>query len=280
MDWFIVGVVLLSACAHAAWNIFIKLGGDRLSSTAMMFFSAALICIPVTFFVPFPSAQVWPFLAGSSCVHGIYIYCLSRAYDVGDFTRIYPIARGAAPLLSVLGAFVFIHEALSIVQIGAVLLIVGGVLGLSLERISRHRLRFDGGALLALLIAALIGVYTLLDGVGARTYGSALGYLAWNFVLYGVPFGLFVLFKRGPVFLSLMHQQGLRLFAAALVSVVAYVAATWAMTKAPIGLVAALRETSVLFGLVLAHFVLKEHFGPARVGLAVIVMAGVVLLKL
>lgn len=279
MDWIVVLIVLAAAFAHAAWNLFIKMGGDRLCATALMFFCTAIISTLYLIFstTPLPSSDVWGYLMVSSVVHGIYVYSLSRAYDVGDFSKIYPIARGGAPLVSVLIALGLGIELLTSSQWMALCLILGGVLVLSKSKAS---LEFDQATLLALFIAVLIGLYTLLDGLGARLHGDAPAYIAWTFILYGYPFAVFALIRRKMVFIIMAQSQWYKALLAGLVSTLAYVMVTWAMTQAPIGLVAALRETSVLFGLVLAHFILHERFGLIRILATLIIVAGVTLLRL
>lgn len=270
-------LVLLGALLHAAWNASIRAAADRFAQMVALILGSALIAAAALPFLPLPAPASWPFIAASVFTHFVYFTLVARAYEHGELSRSYPLMRGTAPLLTALAAMIFLHEPLSQVGWLALLLLSGGLLVLGAER--------RGGAGFALANAGVIAAYTVIDGSGARLAGSgaggALSYTLWMFLLNAVPFLGWVLLvrqkRRHLTALAAAWQHGLIGGALALAS---YGLAIWAMTRAPIPLVAALRETAVIFGLVIGALVLKERFGPARWLATLLVAAGAVLLRL
>jgi len=270
--------VLGAALLHATWNALIKSGRDPLLDMALFTLAGCVLgaLVALVLQVAPPERASWPYLAASTAVHVGYYAALVGAYRAGDLSHGYPIMRGSAPLLTGLGTWLLLGESLSVAALLGVLLICGGVLSLSLA---------GGGAsrratAWALANAIIIAIYTLADGAGVRVAGGADRYVVWLFVLHGLPFGLGVLaIQRGALVRhAALHWQ--RCFAGAALSGLSYGIALWAMTQAPIAIVAALRETSVIFAALIGAWFLKEGHLGQRLSGAAIVLAGLVALKL
>jgi len=268
--------VLGAALLHAAWNAIIKSGRDPLLDTALIALSGTLVSLPLLALVAPPEPASWPYLAASVAVHLGYYTALAGAYKAGDLSHGYPIMRGTAPLLIAAVSVFWFREALSPTAWAGVLLISGGVLSLGMAGGGASR-RATGWALLNALI---IAVYTVADGAGVRLAGRAEGYVVWLFLFMGLPFGLAVLaIKRGEFLRHAAAHWG-RGLAGAVLSGLSYGIALWAMTRAPVAVVASLRETSVIFAALIGAWFLKEGHLRERVSGAVIVFAGLVALRL
>lgn len=268
--------VLGAALLHAAWNAIIKSGRDPLLDTALIALSGTLVSLPLLALVAPPEPASWPYLAASVAVHLGYYTALAGAYKAGDLSHGYPIMRGTAPLLIAAVSVFWFREALSPTAWAGVLLISGGVLSLGMAGGGASR----GATGWALLNALIIAVYTVADGAGVRLAGRAEGYVVWLFLFMGLPFGLAVLaIKRGEFLRHAAAHWG-RGLAGAVLSGLSYGIALWAMTRAPVAVVAALRETSVIFAALIGAWFLKEGHLRERVSGAVIVFAGLVALRL
>ena len=280
MSSLVVLVVLAAAFCHAAWNIILKAQGDRLTVIAQINLLVGLLVLPILFFVPVVTSQSWPYLAASVALHTGYKVFLVRAYTAGDMSQVYPIARGAAPLITAVATWLLIGEILSLSGYLGVIAICMGLaaltfLGPALKRRNYH------ATMWALATACFIASYSTVDGIGARLSGSPHGYACLLFVLDAVPITLIAIARRGHI--AVLYPATGTWFSAvtgAGLSLVAFWAAIWAMTEAPIAAVAALRETSVIFGLLLSTFILREPLGRTRIPAALCVVAGAVLLQL
>jgi drug/metabolite transporter (DMT)-like permease len=267
------GLVILSAIAHAAWNALVKSAGDRMltmvaiRTTGMMFGLAALP------FVDWPAPASWKWLAVTSVVMFAYYALLVRSYGIGDMSVVYPLARGLAPVLTTIAAFVAIGEALSATQVVAVAMISLGIMVLSFGAgASRSAVGF------ALATGVAVATYSFFAGLGVRAAGTVLGFQACLEVVTG--FGTFcygVIVRRADV-MAYVRRHGLTGFFAGAVSVLGFLAFLIAATALPLGPVSAVRETSVIFGAVLGALVLKEGFGRRRIAAAMLVTVGIVLL--
>lgn len=282
----IVGAVLFGALLHAGWNALIKSGGDKPLDTALIHSLGFFISVPLLWHTGLPAPAAWPYMAASLVIHLGYYIALAGAYRHGDLGLTYPVMRGCAPLLVAMGSLPFLGEGISAAGWAGVVVICAGVLTLGLSRSalrdSDDRQRRKALAF-ALANAAIIAVYTVVDGIGVRASGDALAYVAGLFVFDGLPYLLLVLWRRpGRRRAALAYMAGR--WKIALVGTAAslgsYGIALWAMTQAPVAVVAALRETSVLFAAVIGTLFLREPFGWQRaIGTAVIV-AGVMTLRL
>lgn len=278
LTWPVVGAVLAGALLHAGWNAALKSASDKALDTALMNVLAAVIALPLLVATGLPAPAAWPYLAASLAIHVAYYAALTSAYRHGELGLTYPLMRGSAPVVVALGSALAFDEPLSVLAWAGVLAVAGGVIALGL---SPQALQARRGVAIALANAVVIAAYTVVDALGVRASGSALAYVAAFFLLDAVPFGLLVLARRqrGEV---LAHAR--ERFSVALPCAVAIMAsygiALWAMTRAPVAMVAALRETSVLFAVILGVWLFQERLSGLRaIGIAAILL-GVVALRL
>ncbi|WP_399684408.1 EamA family transporter [Xenophilus sp.] len=277
--------VLFGALLHASWNALIKSSTDKSLDTALIHSLGVFFAVPMLLFTGLPALASWPYLAASTVVHIGYYIALAGAYKHGDLGLAYPVMRGSAPLLVALGSHALLGEALSA---GAWLGVAGVCAGVLLLGLAPARLQAAGGhrgkALgFALANAGIIAVYTVIDGLGVRASGNAGAYVALLFVFDGLPFLLLVLWRRGPAHraaaLAYMARRSRVAWLGTLASLGSYGIALWAMTRAPVAVVAALRETSVLFAALIGAVWLRERFGLQRVLGTAAVLAGVMTLR-
>lgn len=275
----VLSAVLFAALLHASWNAVIKVSGDRLVVMAITTATSSLLVIPFLFFLPAPALASWPFLLASACVHSLYMLILLRAYGHGDFAQVYPLSRGSAPLLTALLGFLLLGEAMALSEILGMLLIVAGIFGLVFET-SAGVLQLSRPALYYSLLTGLcITAYSLIDGMGVRLSGNTLSFILWMFFLNGFLLPLAAVSRRPRQVLidtvKLAWRPGLLV---SLLSTVGYALIVWAFNQERIAPVAVLRETSVLFAMLISAFVIRESFAPLRAALLVLILAGIVLL--
>lgn len=279
MDPLVFFAVLGAAVCHATWNAVVKGGRDPFAIFTLTTTVTSLIGMAAAPFLPLPALEAWGWLALSSLIHGAYRLLLVRAYTAGDLGHVYPIARGSAPLLTAFGTTILMHETVSLSgYLGIVALSLG--VGLMSFRGGRHG-HLDAKAVTAALLTSIaIAAYTMVDGIGARASGSALGYVAWLFVLEGPTMWLMAWRLRGLSAFATIRRDWAKAIGGGSMTVLSYAIAIWAMTLAPIALIAALRETSVLFAALISVIVLKEPPSRARALAAFIIVAGVAMLRL
>jgi phosphonate utilization associated putative membrane protein len=287
VDSIVVAAVLFGALLHAGWNTLVKSSGDKELDIALVHFLGALVSLPLLVLVGLPPREAWPFLAASLVVHLAYYVTLTGAYQHGDLSTTYPIMRGSAPMLVALGSSAVLGESLSPAAWIGVAAVTAGVLTVGLAR-PGQALHHSRAVAFALANATVIAAYTFVDGSGVRTAvaagSSAASYAVLLFVLDGIPYPGLVWWRRSPERRRAMADYARKRWPLAmlggLASLGSYWIALWAMTRAPVATVSALRETSVLFATALSVVVLKEHFGVQRAAGAVIIVAGVVSLRL
>lgn len=270
--------VLAAAAMHASWNALLKAQGDRFLAVLLMSFGMGVAALPLLPFAAMPQGSTWLWLAMSICLQTGYKYFLTRAYETGDFAVAYPLARGAAPLLTTLGSAVLLGEVPGPVAILGIVLLCSGVVLMSLRQSGEG---FDGRSIVfALVTSGFIAGYTLTDGVGARSAVDGISYIVWLFVLDGVASLALSLSLRGGRVLPAMQREWKIMLGGGFLGALAYGVAIWAMTKAPIAAVAALRETSILFAMILSVFLLGETTSRRRVVAGLVIVAGVLALRL
>ena len=287
LTWPIVLAVMGAALLHAGWNALIKAGGDKSLDTALIHVLASLVTLPMLAVVGLPPPSAWPYLLTSLLVHIGYYFALARAYQHGELGLTYPIMRGTAPLLVALGSAAVLAEAPSpVAWLGIAAVTVGiGLVGLSNPGRTLHQRKAIG---FALANAAIIAIYTLVDGRGVRLGvtegGTVASYVVTLFAFDGWPFALLVWWRRGaaarPAILAHARQRWAVALIGGLASLGAYGIALWAMTRAPVASVAALRETSVLFAALMGSLLLGERFGAQRALGTLVIVAGVMTLRL
>ncbi|HYD72700.1 MAG TPA: DMT family transporter [Candidatus Binatia bacterium] len=265
-----IGAALTSALIHASWNAALKGGrGDRIADAFLIAVGGILTWAVIAAIWGAPRAEAWPYLAASVLIHLVYWYTLFNAYDAGDMSHIYTLSRGSAPLLVALGAAVAVQEIPPPVKMAGVALVSVGVLCVGFS--PRAPLK---ATLWALSIGLCISAYSLVDALGARVAGDALVYVAWTSGVMGVPMIAFAYWRRGRQLWTDAMVQPIRGLAIGVISFLGYGLVLWAQTFAPIAQVTALRETSVVFGALIAFLFLGERLGFRRWIGAVIVAAG------
>ena len=275
--------MLCGAVLHAGWNALVKSAGDKTVDTALVHFLGALVALPFMLWVGLPRPESWPFIGVSLFIHIGYYIALAGAYEHGELGMTYPIMRGFAPLLVAIGSASIIGESpTTAAWFGTVAITLGvALVGLAHPGEALHHRK---ALAFAFANAAIIACYTFVDGLGVRASGDALRYVLILFVLDGLPYPLLVWWRRSPeqrramVVYARMRWPLAALGGAA--SIGSYAIALWAMTRAPVASVAALRETSVLFAAVLGTLLLKEKFGMQRAIGTVVIVAGVMALRL
>src|SRR5712671_6307195 len=279
METHVFFAVLFGAACHAGWNAFLKIKLDPFSAMALIAMMSALVVLPLIAVLPLPPPPAWPWLAASVVCHLGYFIGLTEAYRTGDMGQVYPIARGTAPLLTAIAGTIFVGELIGLRGWIGIVALVSGVFLLSLY--GGRSLTFDKRAVaFALFTAVTICGYSIVDGSGARASGNAHVYTVWLFLFDGTMMLIFALLRRGTAFfadVAIYWKTGL---IGGVLSLAAYWIAIWAMTVAPIALVAALRETSVLFATAIAVVVLKEPLQPPRIIAALMIVTGLVLIRL
>jgi drug/metabolite transporter (DMT)-like permease len=270
----VLAIVLLAALLHALWNALVKVSGDRavtLGLVATGHFVPALALLP---FVPVPVAAAFPFIIASTVIHWAYYFFLNISYRFGDLSLIYPIARGTAPVMVALGAIIWADEFLSVWAWIGILTVSAGIMILAAVRYADKR-----GIGAALLNSAIIAIYSVVDGIGIRVSGAPVGYVVWLFAAE-IFVALFVLGLRRNRLREIGQKALLLGLAGGAISGLAYGLALFTKTLAPIGIVSAVRETSVIFAALIGVVWLRE--GPARRRLvaASVVALGVMILAL
>ena len=279
MDALTFSAVIAAAAMHAGWNAVVKVRLDPLLAMVLITGFCALLAVPALPVTGWPARESWPWLAASVLLHLGYYISLTEGYRRAEMSQIYPLARGGAPMLTTLVGITFFGEVLAPAQLVAIVVLGLGIMTISLAS-RRPGHGYDWTAIgFAATSAILISGYTLVDGHGARAAGSPHAYSAALFVLEGVPLLAYVAWTRGrPAFVEMRHfvWQGL---AGGALSLGAYWIAIWAMTRAPIPLVAAARESSVLFAAAIAYFWLRERLVWPRLVACVMIVLALVLLR-
>lgn len=277
LTWPVIAAVLFGALLHAGWNALVKSSSDKSLDTALIHLLGSLVAIPLVALAGWPPVQAWPFLGASLVIHVAYYTALAGAYRHGDLGLTYPLMRGTAPMLVALSATLTLGETLSGLAWAGVVAVSAGVLTLGL---GQHALGAPKAVRFALVNAVIIAIYTVVDALGVRAAGNALQYVATLFLLDGWPFALIVFLQRRGAVLPYARRRWPLALGGAVASMGSYGIALWAMTRAPVATVAALRETSVLFAVLLGTLLLKETFTQRRLIGTCTIVAGVMALRL
>jgi drug/metabolite transporter (DMT)-like permease len=269
--------VLAAAVLHAGWNALLKGTGDRLATVVLLDLTGVALAILALPLVPAPAPASRGLLALSVALHLGYELLLLLAYRAGDLSQVYPLARGTAPLLVAGYAGLVLGERLAPVQLLGLAGVCAGLL--ALVEVGRGPARPGAAVGPALATGVLIAAYTVADGLGVRRSGTVAGYVAWLFLLHGLPIPLVALAVRGRALTArLRGHLGVGVAAGAL-SVAAYGLVLWAQRRGSLAVVAALRETSVLVAALIGSLVFGERFGRRRVLAAALLAAGIVALN-
>lgn len=279
MDLVVFLAVLGAAVMHASWNVLIKLKLDRFLSLCLIQAMMGVMGLGMLAVFPWPAAASLPYAMTSGMLHLGYNLFLVRSYRTGDLSQVYPIARGAAPLLTLAATSGFLQEELNAMSAAGVAVLTTGIWLMSL--VGRRGLRLDGLTLFyAIGTSVFIAAYTIVDGIGGRVSGQPSSYAGLVFIFDAILLSIAGLALRGPSIVRAVAPYWKTGLAGALLSGGAYWIAIWAMTQAPIASVAALRETSILVVMLLSMRVLKETVTPARLSGAALIVAGAVMIRL
>lgn len=281
MSPLVLSAVLFAALLHATWNAMIKVSGDRLVIMGVTTAATSILSLPILFYLPLPAPESWPYLILSACVHTFYMLVLVRAYGLGDFAQVYPLSRGSAPLLTATLGFLILNESMELSELSGMLLIVVGIFGLALET-SAGVLQLSRPALFYSLLTGLcITAYSLVDGIGVRLSGNSLSFILWMFFLDGFLIPM-IAFTRRPreVFLTTLKEVWKTGLLVSILSTTGYAIIVWAFSQERIAPVAVLRETSVLFAMLISVLFIKETFSTLRAAIISLILAGIILLGL
>lgn len=276
MSLHVFAIILLGAALHATWNAVVKGGVDKLLTTCMIASVASLIALAATPFLELPAQESWPFIGASVVLQVLYFVLVASTYRIADMSQTYPIMRGTAPLLVATVSVFVLAESLSAFAWLGIAVISLGILSMAIAPSSGPR----KGLVLALINAGVIASYTLIDGLGVRKSGAPLAYTLWIFLLTGIPLAAWALAARRGVFRDYVSRNWRLGIVGGVGTIASYGLALWAMTAAPIATVSALRETSILFGVGISAWVLKEQLTRVRIVAACVIAAGAMLLRL
>ena len=270
----VAAAVLAGALLHAAWNTLVKGAEDKQLDTFAVAAASGLIALAALPFLPAPASASWPWLAASAAVHILYFLFLAGAYRWGELSYVYPLMRGGGPMIVAASGAVAFGEVLRPGEWLGVLLVCAGVLAFASGSHDRRATRF------ALANAVVIAAYTLIDAEGARASHAPVSYTLWFFVLNALVITGIGIAHRGAEVPRYFRRRWMRAALGGACSLGSYGIALWAMTRAPVALVAVLRETSVIFAAVLAALVLKEKLTRRRLVATGAVLAGLIALRL
>lgn len=270
--------VLGAALLHASWNALVRVGANKVATMLILTLVQGALGLAIALSRDLPASQVWLWLLASGVFHAGYKIFLAAAYEHGDLSRVYPIARGAAPLLVLAVSVAFLAEPLGVFEAAGVVTLGAGILAMGRGAfLSGESARLVP---LALASAAMTAGYSLVDGLGARISGDAVTYVAWLFVFDAMMFTPLMILLRGPGILRAGTSAWTLGALAAVLSYGAYAIAVWAMTLAPIALVTALRETSILFAVLIGWLIFGERMDRTKSAAALLILSGVVLTRL
>lgn len=269
--------VLLAAALHAGWNSLVKINAEPIIAMGLIMACTSLVSLLLLPFIAIPPAPMWPWLMLTLVLHFGYKVFLVKAYGQGDFGQVYPIARGSGPVWVLLVSVLLFGSSFSTLQIVAVLLIAGGVAALS--RFKRGQ-PLGAGFYYALITGLWIASYTIVDGYTVSQMGHVHSFVVWLFLLDGVIATLWAYLYNPKVFVASLSQHWQTAIGGGVMSMAAYWICLWAMTQVPVAMVAALRETSVLFAALLSSYVFKESLGRSRFIAAGFIFSGLALIKL
>lgn len=273
-------IVLCGAFLHASWNAIVKGSGDKFFAAAGVNLAAGAISLLALPFLSLPNPASWLYIGLSTITQIFYMSLVVATYKAGDMSEAYPIMRGTPPLLVALVSAPLMGEVMGWRSWLGIVLICSGVLAVALDARRRNRGASSRTAALALANAGFIAGYTIIDGLGVRVSGDPVSYTLWLFLINAVPLPFWALYREPDRFINYLRNRWRPTLIGGFGTIGSYSMALWAMTMAPIAVVAALRETAILFGVLISAFVLKERVGPARFVAAVLIVLGAAALRL
>lgn len=278
MSVWVLLAVLGAALLHALWNALLRVGTSRVAAMMVLSAGQGVIGLVIVLTHGLPSAQVWPWILASALIHTGYQTFLAFAYEHGDLSRVYPLARGTAPMITLAVSALWLSEAINLTEAVGIIVLGTGILllarGVWTSGESRRMLPYAFGS------ACATAGYTLTDGIGARAEGDPVLYLGWEMLVAGIVFALVMLGLRGQSAVPRVRKVWMLGSLGAIASYSAYAVVVWAMTQAPIPLVAALRETSILFAVLIGWLIFGERMTASKVLSVALIIAGVIVTRL
>ena len=278
MDTLVFAIVLLAAVLHATWNGMVKSHSDKTVALAGIIFGHVPFSLIAIIFLPLPAIESIPYIIVSALIHQGYQWFLLKSYEIGDLTKVYPIARGSGPLLATIISILFLGVVFDKLMLLSILLICIGIIILGILDINKQNLKVIK---YSLFTGVFIGTYSLIDGYGARISNSAISFISWSFAINAFIFPFALRLRGEKNIISRVYAEGKRIFFYGIVmSYASYALVVWAFTKAPIPLVASLRETSIFFSIFIAYFFLKEKITKTKIISIFLILIGVIGIKL
>ena len=279
MDNEVFFLVLLATIMHAVWNGMVKKHSDKVVAVSGIVFGHVPCSVAAIIFLPMPSVESIPFILASIIIHQGYQWFLLSSYQIGDLTKVYPIARGSGPLVTTIISILFLGLVLDNLIILSILFICIGIIMLGIfDKPNKNNSKVIK---YSLFTGFFIGLYSLVDGHGARISLSAISYISWSFLINAFVFPIVLSFKNQKnVFKRVKNKVKKIFWIGGTLSYVIYIIVVWGFTKAPIPTIGALRETSIFFSIFIGYFFLKEKITPTKIFSIIFILAGVVGLKL
>ena len=278
MDNGIFFIVLFASFTHAIWNGMVKNHQDKAIAISGIVFGRLPLSIIAIIFLPLPTAESIPYLIISVIIHQGYQWFLLSSYEIGDLTKVYPIARGTGPLVATIISISFLGLVLDSLIILSIGFVCGGIITLSLFDKSKKNYQIIK---YSLLTGLCIGLYSITDGYGARVSLSAVSFISWTFIINAFLHPLVISLKNEKNIIERVKKNGKKMFfIGGSLDYLTYMIIVWAFTKAPIPMVGALRETSIFFSIFIGYFFLKEKITPAKIFSIILILAGVIGLNL
>jgi len=279
MDNNVFLLVLLATVLHAIWYGMVKKHPDKVVAVSGIVFGHVPCAVIAIILLPAPSIESIPYIAASILIHQGYQWFLLSSYQIGDLTKVYPIARGSGPLVATIISILFLGLVLDNLIILSILFLCFGILILVIfDKASKNNSKIIQ---YSLFTGFFIGLYSLVDGYGARVSLSGISYISWSFLLNAFVFPIVLSFRNQKKVFKRVMNKGKKIFwVGGSISYVIYVIVIWGFTKAPIPMVGALRETSILFSILIGYFFLKEKITPLKIFSILLILVGVIGLKL
>lgn len=278
MDLNVFIAVIFAAFLHATWNGMVKSHEDKYVAVASIVLGHVPVSLIIIYFMPLPTLESLPYIITSAFIHQGYQWFLLTAYRYGDYTKVYPIARGSGPVIVTIVSLLFLGVILGRYELIGVVIVSIGILSLSFQ--NSKALRNKKAIFFALLTGLFIGLYSMIDGYGARVSMSPLSYIGFSFILNALMFPFFLKFMDQPNITKRVFNKAKSLFIiGGTFSYIVYAIVVWGFTKAPIPLVSTLRETSIIFALLIGTFFLKERFTILKSISIFTIFVGVIFLK-
>jgi drug/metabolite transporter (DMT)-like permease len=272
-------IVLFAALLHASWNFLVKRTENKFVSMCAVVLGHTIFALIAILFSPSPSPLSLPYLFAGALLHVGYQFFLLTSYRLGDLSHVYPLARGVAPVLVATVSVLFLHIRLTPFELLAILIIAAGITSLSLVR-RKDGLQNSRAVFYSLITGGFIAAYSMVDGIGARAAGTALGFYGWLSIVNAVVFAVIMRLKHpGVIGRVIIYNRKLALFGGG-ASFFAYAMVIWAFTHAPIALVTAVRETSIVFAMLFGVVFLRENINLTKLLATALTLLGMVLLRL